>query len=225
MKKFIFVSLFTLLLVFSSSAYSAEEGWYVRGTIGPALLDDADVTALSKADIEALIGEDLPDGTTYAGELEFDPGFFVNFAPGYNFGNFRLESEFAYQLNNVDKINQSLNIPGIGSESDSSYVNGGNVTTLSFLYNVYYDFLKGSAVRPYITAGAGVARVNVEIEGDDDTDSVLASQVGVGLSYNMSENSTLDFGYRYFATSDIDAFGLELSNSSHSLLLGVRYNF
>jgi len=225
MKKFIFVSFFTLLLVFSSSAYSAEEGWYMRGSIGPALLNDADVTALSEADVEALIGEDLLEGTTYAVDLEFDTGFFINVAPGYDFGDFRLESEFAYQVNNIDKINQSLNIPGVGSESDSSKVNGGDVTNLSLLFNGYYDFLKGSAVRPYITAGIGVARVNAQVEGDDDTDSVFAYQVGVGLSYNMSENVALDFGYRYFATSDIDVSGLELSNSSHSLLLGARYDF
>jgi opacity protein-like surface antigen len=225
MKKFIFVSFFTLLLVFSSSAYSAEEGWYMRGTIGPALLNNADVTALSEADIEALIGEDLPAGTTYAVDLKFDTGFFINFAPGYDFGDFRLESEFAYQVNNVGKINQTLNIPGVHYESGSSYVNGGDVTNLSLLFNGYYDFLKGSAVRPYITAGIGVARVNAQIEGDDDTDSVFAYQVGVGLSYNMSENVALDFGYRYFATSDLDVFGLELSNSSYSILFGARYNF
>jgi len=191
MKKFIFVSFFTLLLVFSSSAYSAEEGWYMRGSIGPALLSD--VTA----------SED---------DIEFDTGFFVNFAPGYDFGDFRLESEFAYQVNNVGKINQS-------------FVKGGDVTNLSLLFNGYYDFLKGSAVRPYITAGIGVARVNAQIEGERDTDSIFAYKVGVGLSYNMSENVALDFGYRYFATSDLDVFGLELSNSSHSILLGARYNF
>jgi opacity protein-like surface antigen len=224
MKKFIFVSFFTLLLVFSSSAYSAEEGWYMRGNIGLALLNNADGTALSEADIEALIGEDVPAGTTYAVNLEFDPGFFINFAPGYDFGDFRLESEFAYQVNNVSKINESLVIPGVGSTSTSMEV-GGDVTNLSLLFNGYYDFLKGSAVRPYITGGIGVARVNAQVEGDEDTDSVFAYQVGVGLSYNMSENVALDFGYRYFATSDIDVFGLELSNSSHSILLGARYNF
>lgn len=194
MKKFIFVSFFTLLLVFSSSAYSAEEGWYMRGSIGPALLNDSDVTALSEDNIE------------------FDTGFFVNFAPGYDFGDFRLESEFAYQVNNVGKINKS-------------FVKGGDVTNLSLLFNGYYDFLKGSAVRPYITAGIGIARVNAQIEADDDTDSVFAYKVGVGLSYKMSENVALDFGYRYFATSDIDVFGLKFSNSSHSILLGARYNF
>jgi opacity protein-like surface antigen len=224
MKKFIFVSFFTLLLVFSSSAYSAEEGWYMRGSIGPALLNDTDVT-VSEAELEALLGGNVPAGSTAAVELEFDTGFFINFAPGYDFGDFRLESEFAYEVNNIGKINETLNAPGVDPVSDSSYVKGGNVTNLSLLFNGYYDFLKGSAVRPYITAGIGVARVNAQIEGDDDTDSVFAYQVGVGLSYNMSENVALDFGYRYFATSDLDAFGLEFSNSSHSILLGARYNF
>lgn len=224
MKKFIFVSFITLLLVFSSSAYSAEGGWYIRGGIGPAHLNDTDTT-LSEAEIEAQTGGDVPAGTTDAMELEFDESFFINLAPGYDFGNFRLESEFAYQVNNIGKINETLNVPGDDPVSTSSYPIGGDVTNLSLLFNGYYDFLKGSAVQPYITAGIGVARVIVQIEGEEDKDSVFAYKVGVGLSYNMSENVALDFGYRYFATSDLDAFGLEFPNSSHSILLGARYNF
>jgi opacity protein-like surface antigen len=224
MKKIIFVSFFTLLLVFSSSAYSAEEGWYMRGSIGPALLNDTDTT-LSEAEAEALTGVDLPAGSTYAVELEFDTSFFINFAPGYDFGNFRLESEFAYQANNIGKINETVNSPGVDPVSASSYPIGGDVTNLSLLFNGYYDFLEGSAVQPYITAGIGVASVVVQLEGEEDKDSVFAYKVGVGLSYNMSENVALDFGYRYFATSDLDAFGLKFPNSSHSILLGARYNF
>jgi opacity protein-like surface antigen len=196
----------------------------MRGSIGPALLNDTDTT-LSEAEAEALTGVDLPAGSTYAIELEFNPSFFVNFAPGYDFGNFRLESEFAYQANNIDKINTTLNAPGVDPVSTSEYPVGGDVTNLSLLFNGYYDFLEGSAVQPYITAGIGVARVVTQIEGEHETDSIFAYKVGVGLSYNMSENVALDFGYRYFATSDLDTFGSEFSNSSHSILLGARYNF
>ena len=224
MKKFIFVSLLALLLVFSSSAYSAEEGWYMRGSTGLALLDDIDIVTLSEAEIEALIGVDLPDGTTGDIGLEFDMGFFVHVAPGYDFGNFRLESEFAYQINNVDKINTSINIPGVGSSSASEEVNG-DATNLSLLFNGYYDFLEGSAFRPYITAGVGVARVNVQLLAEDADDSTFAYQAGVGLSYDMSEYVALDFGYRYFATSDIAVLGYELSNSGHSIQFGARYKF
>ena len=42
MKKIMFVSLFILLLVFSSSAYSAEKGWYMAGSFGLAFPEDGD---------------------------------------------------------------------------------------------------------------------------------------------------------------------------------------
>lgn len=228
MKKIMFMSLFTFMIVFSSSAYSAEEGWYVRGSVGPALLEDADgstISGVNLAAIEDLINADLPDGTTYSLDLEYDPSFFIKLAPGYNFGYFRLEGELTYQINKINKVNEHIYIPDVSSDSGSSELNGSDVTATSILINGYYDFLKGNTLQPYITAGIGMARVKTHIQVVKDSDSVFAYQAGVGLSYNMSENVVLDFGYRYFATSDIEFLGVKLSNSSHSLLFGARYNF
>jgi opacity protein-like surface antigen len=225
MKKFIFVSLLTLLLAFSANAYSAEDGWYVGGYFGPVLLDDpSDVMTISEADIEDIIGEDVPEGTTASVGLEYDIGFTLNVAPGYDFGAFRLECELAYQISEFDKENVTVTIPGEGTESVGVEF-GGDVTSLSVLFNGYYDFLEGSAFRPYITAGVGQARLDVQVEGDSGDDSALAYQFGAGVSYDMSENVTLDFRYRYFATADVDFYGLEIENTGHSVLFGVRYSF
>jgi opacity protein-like surface antigen len=224
MKKFIFVSLFTLLLAFSANAYSAEEGWYVGGYIGPVLLNDSELAALSEADIEDIIGEDLAEGTTGSVDVEYETGFSLNVAPGYDFGDFRLELELAYQINDIDKVSASVTIPDVGSATYGEKVNG-DVTSLTILFNGYYDFLEGSAFRPYITAGVGQARVDVQVEGDSGDDSALAYQIGVGVSYEMSENVALDFRYRYFATADVDFYGLEIENTGHSVLFGVRYSF
>jgi opacity protein-like surface antigen len=224
MKKFIFLSLFTLLLAFSSSAYSAEGGWYMGGYIGPNLLNDSELGSLSEADIEDILGEDVPDGTTASLGIEYETGFTINLVGGYDFGNFRLEGEVSYQDSNLEKINVNLTVPGEGTEAASEKLNG-DVTTIPVLLNGYYDFLKGNAFRPYITAGVGQARVDAQIQGSNENSTVFAYQIGVGFGYNMSENVALDLRYRYFATSDFELEGYDFENSSHSILFGVRYYF
>ncbi len=223
MKKIMFVSLFALLLVFSSSAYSAEKGWYMSGSFGVSLNDDADGGAATE----------LPAGTTYSIKLEYDPGYFVKFAPGYNFGTIRLEGELSYHTDDLDKQTETL-ITGEGTVTYRSNLSGSDTTTELFLINAYYDFLDGKTVQPYITGGIGVARTKTHIMQLHDQDSLFAYQVGAGLSYHVIENVVVDFGYRYFSTKDIEfditdlteaGFPVKISNSGHSFQIGARYNF
>lgn len=223
MKKIMFVSLFALLLVFSSSAYSAEKGWYMSGSFGVSLNDDADGGASIA----------LPAGTTYSISMEYDPGYFVKFAPGYNFGTIRLEGELSYRTDDMDQLNETL-ITGEGTTRVSSQLSGSDTTTELFLINAYYDFLEGKTVQPYITGGIGVARTKMHILALHDQDSLFAYQVGAGLSYNVIENVVVDFGYRYFSTKDIEfditdlseaGIPVKVSNSGHLFQIGARYNF
>jgi opacity protein-like surface antigen len=223
MKKIMFVSLFILLLVFSSSAYSAEKGWYMAGSFGLAFPEDGDGGAAS--------GLDLPAGTSYSINVDYHTGYFIKLAPGYNFGSFRLEGELTYLTADIGNITESLT----GGETpvyESTDVRGSDTTTTSFLLNGYYDFLKGNTIQPYITAGIGYARTKTHVMVLHDADSVFAYQAGAGISYNVNENVIVDFGYRYYGTSDIEfdvtdlaGVAVKFSNSGHSVLLGARYNF
>jgi opacity protein-like surface antigen len=192
MKKIIFVSLFSMFFVFSFNAYSAEGAWYVSGNIGMASLDDSEITDVP------------PDGQVFANEIGYDSGLFLAAAVGYDFDDFRIESEFSYQTNDIDEF----------SEED--------ITSLALLFNGYYDFLKGSKLRPYITGGTGLANVEVSSWGYSEDDTVFIYQAGAGIGYDMSENTTLDLRYRYLGTlSD----PMDLEYSGHSVSLGVRYSF
>ena len=188
MKKNSVITLVGLLLAFSFNAYSAEDGGYMSVNIGAALTNNSDVEAL---------------GMSY--EVGFDRGWIYGAAGGADFGDFRIESELVYQVNDIEDID-------------------GDISSFTLLLNGYYDFMKGYVLRPYITAGIGLAIVEADI-GISEDDIVPAYQVGVGISYDICKKAALDLRYRYSATSDPDFDGVEAEYSTYSILLGARYYF
>ena len=225
MKKIITVSLFTLLLVFSFNAYSAEKGWYISDGIGLSMLDDSVLFSFDEADMEEITGEDLPAGSRFSSGLKYNKGFVIGVALGYDFGDYRLESEFTYQRNDHDKRTYTFIMPGEFSHNGS--VNSkGNVSSYTLLFNGYYDIFKWNKFRPYITGGIGLAKAEKSDFGYNADDTVFAYQAGVGISYEMFENTTLDLKYRYFRTSDPDLFPTrDQKYSSDSVILGFRFYF
>jgi opacity protein-like surface antigen len=97
--------------------------------------------------------------------------------------------------------------------------------------NGYYDFTNSSQLTPYISAGIGVAQVEVNdlavlgIPVGSEDDTVFAYQLGVGVGYSVTDAITLDMKYRYFATADPDFDGIDGECASHNVYLGLRYNF
>ena len=207
-KKMLIISVCVLAIFFSSSAYSSE-GLYVSGNIGFAMLSDSDVTFTT----------DPGPGFT----MEYDTGFAFGGALGYDFNKFRVEGEISYQKNDINKVSAA------GGSGDAS----GDLSSLAFLINGYFDFVNDSAFTPYISAGVGYAKIdmndfNVAGSGDSnysDNDSVFAYQVGLGVGYAVTEKVTIDVKYRYFATEDPEFEATELGVASHNFLLGVRFNF
>lgn len=192
-----------LALLLSSPAYSADApvGKYVSGNLGLAMLSDADSTFR------------LAPGLTI--NTSYDTGWTLGAALGYNFGSTRLEGEVAYQKADEDKAN----------DTSVTWNATGDISTLSFLVNGYYDFTNSSAFTPYLSAGLGFAKIELDDVDYNADDTVFAYQVGAGVGYALSKNVTLDAKYRYFATSDAE-FEFETRDfASHNLLLGIRINF
>jgi len=196
------------LLSASSIAYSAD-GPYMSGNLGLAIASDSDVTDST-----------LP-GITLT--IESDMGYALAGAVGYEFGNFRLEGEIAYQTNDLDKVK------ALGVTLDAT----GDTSSLAGLLNCYYDFNNTSLFTPYISAGIGMAQVEINnfnipgsgLPGTNDDDTVFAYQFGVGMAYAMTENLSLDIRYRYFATSDLEFDTTDVEYSSHNFYAGIRYTF
>jgi opacity protein-like surface antigen len=205
-KNLLIISVCVLAIFFSSSAYSAE-GLYVSGNIGFAMLSDSDIT-----------DSGIPEFT-----MEYDTGWTLGGAFGYDMNKFRLEGEISYQANDIDKVSAS------GGSLDAS----GDVSSLAFLINGYFDFVNDSAFTPYISAGLGYAQIDLNdfnIVGSGEPnysqdDSVFAYQVGLGVGYAVTEKVTIDVKYRYFATEDPEFETAKAEIASHNFLFGVRFNF
>lgn len=173
-------------------------GPYMSGNLGVAIPLDSDI-----------------DGTD--AKITSDTGFGMLGAVGYDFGMFRLEGELGYQESDLDKIK------GYGE----SFSLGGDVSVLSGLVNGYVDFHNDTKFTPYLTAGLGMANVDVSSNQywSSDDDTVFAYQFGAGCTYDITTALALDIRYRYFATDDPEFDLMEVELASNNVYAGLRYSF
>ncbi|WP_287373902.1 outer membrane beta-barrel protein [Prosthecochloris sp.] len=201
MKKF--TSLCVALLVFFASAPLARAATpYVSASAGLAFLRDSDIEE---------------GGVTTEEAIEYETGFALNGALGLDGGMYRIEGAVGYQVNDWDDVNGIELADNVDAE----------VSILSFMANGYLDIeMPVSMVTPYLTAGVGVANVDIEAFDESDDDTVFAYQFGAGVGIDAMPNVMLDLGYRYFATGDVSpADDVEVSIASHNIMAGVRVNF
>jgi OOP family OmpA-OmpF porin len=210
MKNPIFAAILVFVF-FSTSAHAADEGLYFSGNVGLSILSDADFV----------------QGATLA-ETDYDPGFNVGGAIGYDFGFARAEAEVAYHNNHLEKATPVGAPTVLGAD--------GTVSAISFLMNGYYDLhLDNSPLVPYLGVGIGFANVDFDISVPgfpnlDDSKVVFAYQVMAGTGYKINPTTTLAAGYRYFSTGDIegvDVFGNAFKSDyeAHEFTFGVRVAF
>jgi len=206
MKK-LFILLLGCFILFASTSFVSAKGPYIGGKFGMGIISDSDMTCGISYD--------------HTHNINIDNGEAFSISAGYVFNkNFRLEGEIPYQKN--DLLNVTLGKKG----KQKADING-NVKSLAFLANGYYDFANRTKFTPFVTAGIGVSRIEFNDKDYDVTmkDTVFAYQVGAGVSYAMTENVSLDGTYRYFGTSDPRELGVSMNYSSHNVYLGARYNF
>ena len=195
----------TIVLFISTVAYSAEDP-YVSLNLGLAVANNSDAK--------------FDSGDTV--EFEFEKGIALSGAIGGIINDrFRAEVEIAYQENDLDKAGMA----GVGSID----VNG-DASSLSLLANGYYDFINAGPFTPFLSAGIGIAEVEVSkitipgssyyLTGDDDI--VFAYQLGAGIGFAVNKQVTLDFKYRYFATSDPEFEIASTEFSTHNFYAGIR---
>jgi opacity protein-like surface antigen len=144
--------------------------------------------------------------------LQTDDGVNLLGAVGCDYGNYRIETEAGYQHNDIKS--------------------GGAIKVLSLLGNGYYDFNVGGGIKPYVTAGVGVADVrlrNISLGGPfryDDNEMTFAYQIGAGVAIPIASKVMLDARYRYFGMTEFNtAITGNESFDSNSVLVGLRLNF
>lgn len=152
------------------------------------------------------------DYGTSVDAIKYDTGYLVNGAIGLKMESYRVEAEVGYHSNDFDQ----------------AYYYGGNdkMSIWSFMANAYYDFkMSDSDITPYIMGGLGVANVQWSyIGGNNDDDTAFAWQVGAGVGFKATDKITVDVGYRYFATGDVNIYGGDITISKHNVVAGLRFD-
>jgi len=145
----------------------------------------------------------------------FDSGYALNGAVGYDFCGVRVGAAVGYQQNDFDSFNDRK----VRDELKP------RVSILTVLANSYYDFNAGAAVKPYVTAGLGIANVEFSDISNSTNDTYFAWQVGGGIGVDASKHVTFDLGYRYLKPVGLAVRGKDASFECQNISAGIRYKF
>ena len=193
-------------LVFIVSSNAMAGNIYLNGNLGAFWLNDSDLSQ--------------SDGTQ--GKAEYDTGFGITGALGYDFGMFRVEGEVGYRKSDYDKV---------GASEQTKVDAGGDVTNWDFMVNGYFDIENDSPFTPYVGAGIGAAILDssavnaggINMSSGDDT--VFAYQAIAGVAYTFAQAWMVQAEYRFFGTEDPTYSNTESEYMAHNLFVGIRYNF
>ncbi|NOQ45367.1 MAG: outer membrane beta-barrel protein [Desulfobulbaceae bacterium] len=205
MKKTVLTVAALTVLAAPMSSMAADDSFYVKANIGVGMAMDTDI-------------DNVPNAGDTA-KMTYDSGFIGSLAAGYDFANpLRLEIEFIRQKNDLD-ITSSNNFYGTFNEGD--------LKTHSFMFNGFYDVDTGSAWTPFIGAGLGWSKLDINDPGfnDSDSDDVFTYQFIGGVAYAFNDQWSVDAQYRFMGTSDATIDGADFNFNSNDLMLGLRYSF
>lgn len=139
----------------------------------------------------------------------YDTGYLLTGAVGLDSGLYRLEAALGYQKNEINNSQRTVSM--------TTYMGNGAIDL----------GLPLASLKPYITAGAGLA--DVEEEHDNGSivgDTVFAWQIGAGAGFEVASLVTVDLQYRYFATTDPElADQKKYTIDTHNVMLGLRVGF
>ena len=122
----------------------------------------------------------------------------------YDYIGLRVEAEGVYRENT-------------GTLAVGGFSAGFNFNEVAIMGNAYYDFLAGSAIVPYIGAGAGVAFLNAGALGATAQSTQFAYQGILGVGWNINPMFRLNLEGRYYGTTAPNF-------SNQGSLGGTQYN-
>lgn len=205
----------------SDSAREEERGVYVAAKVSVTQVEDTERT--------------IPGpGITIINP--FETGFGGSAAIGYAFNRVRVEGEFGYADNGVNRY-----IVPAGPFAGTLPLSGGR-EVYRYMANGYLDLTKGS-VRPFVGGGVGIAEVKTVTIGPrapfpteaprtliDGSDSNFAYQLMAGLDARVSPRLAVVAQYRWFDAGTVrgtDSQGVAFAtgHQGHNFDVGVRLRF
>jgi opacity protein-like surface antigen len=194
-------------------------GWYLRGDVGMGLSH-----SVSASNVPNPLSQGGPGYVPTAYNLnaaDFTSATFVKFGIGYQINSwFRTDITAEYRSSTFSTQDELSWNNGAGSFNVLRNFYRGNMASFVGLVNGYADLGTWYGITPYIGAGVGFASNNVYGVTDNGfnnlyagpgsfatsntggyysskTTSSFAWALMAGLSYNVTSNLKLDFGYRY----------------------------
>lgn len=178
-----------------------------------------------------------------------DSSFGGALAIGYNFQpNFgapvRTEIEYAMRSESEGEYSDAYYDGPVLIQTSGSM----NFNVQSVFVNMYFDIDTGTQFTPYVGGGLGVAIIDTDGKFKVTEDGVtsfdnsasnsetnFAFNLAAGVGYDVTDNFTLDLGYRYadFGEGEtgnvIDVSNVSLKGEArivaHEVLFGLRYEF
>ena len=258
------------LVSFGVSARAAD-GPYVGVGGGLSLLNDSDVTAPARGPYPPLNATaSLDTGFVVKGTAGYalTNGFRIEGEIGYrknNLDNMKVKSPGSLVELAAPRVADAVNIVAgrrvYPNPDTTTYANlfpphqmvaqnvatgtqslSGDISALTFMGNVYYDFDLGSGWKPYVGGGLGMASISLESKSAtdgralaDDKDTVFAYQAGGGVGYEFATSEdhtiTVSLDWRYFRTADptfkgaVTGAEFDTEIGGHEISLGLRYGF
>lgn len=205
MKKIV-ISLATLtVLTAPISSMAADDSFYLKANVGIGMVLDTDIDNIQNS------GE--------TAKITYDSGFVGSLAAGYDFANpLRMEVELLRQKNDLELTSYN-NVYGS--------FNDGDLKTHSLMVNGFYDVDTGSSWTPFVGAGIGMSKLDINDPGfqESDSDEVFTYQLIGGVAYAVNEDWSIDAQYRFMGTSDATIDDTDFDANSNNLMIGLRYNF
>jgi outer membrane immunogenic protein len=208
-----FIIICSILLSLLCSQVYGLDNYYGRISLGLALPSESDMT------------DSTAPGTTIKAESKTNGCASAAF--GSDFGKIRGEIELAYQQNEFDNA----------FSSGSNRTIDGEISAISYLFNLYYDLDNNTNFTPYITAGVGLTSLHIKdfslpaagtdpaFSSTSEDDIEFTYQIGCGVSYAIERNISIDINYRRFTPSDPAFNTLQSEFESNNFYVGLRISF
>ena len=114
----------------------------------------------------------------------------------------------------------------MGCEEGQKSSLDGNIETKALLANAIHYFNGDQALSPYVGYGAGVAFHNASLfDHDDGAQTTFAYQFKTGIDLELTQHINLLTGYRYLSADQPDFGFFKADVTTHSLEIGIKYNF
>jgi len=213
----LFLMILAVFLITGTAAAEMDEpknaGWYAGVHLGAVITSDV----LDETSVFLNLSD-----TFYS--LSTDPGFGGGAAIGYKFQfGLRLDADVTYRLNTLDKLTRN----GIPESLD------GEIFSLAYMLNCWYEFNVGAGWMPYLGLGLGAATKWVDlgdseyfflVDQEDDSTS-FAFQFGLGVAYALTNKMVASVDYRYFDSLEPDLLGQDFDYANHNIMAGFRFHF